>query len=269
MAADNTKLFTEERRSRILQILEREHRVAVPDLAGRLRVSEDTVRRDLRRLEANQLIKKTHGGALRHTAPPVGYAARLVQSAEIKEAIGRRAAEFVEEGDSVLIDGATTALSLANALTVSRATILTNSLEVAQIVMQHANLDLIVLGGRLDPLHHQLVGPATLEQLPRYRVDKLFLGMGALDRETGLTEPTEDDAAVKRTMIQVAQQVIGLADHSKLGRVAFAYVAPASVIDVLVTDELADCGEFEDLNWDIIRVPSSSVDSATPAEEES
>ncbi|MDR3718563.1 MAG: DeoR/GlpR family DNA-binding transcription regulator [Bryobacteraceae bacterium] len=268
MAAESAKLFTEERRSRILQILEREHRVAVPDLAARLRVSEDTVRRDLRRLEAHQLIKKTHGGALRHTAPPVGYATRLVQATEIKEAIGRRAAELVEEGDSVIIDGATTALSLASALTVSKATVLTNSLEVAQIIMQKANLDLIVLGGRLDPLHHQLVGPATLEQLPRYRVDKLFLGMGALDRETGLTEPTEDDAAVKRTMIQMAQQVIGLADHSKLGRVAFAYVAPASVIDVLVTDDLADCDEFEDLNWDIIRVPSEGVESECPSDEE-
>jgi DeoR family fructose operon transcriptional repressor len=99
-------------------------------------------------------------------------------------------------------------------------------------------------------------------------VDKLFLGMGALDRETGLTEPTEDDAAVKRTMIQVAQQVIGLADHSKLGRVAFAYVAPASVIDVLITDDLADCDEFEDLNWEIIRVPADAAELTSPPGEE-
>ncbi|HVX65500.1 MAG TPA: DeoR/GlpR family DNA-binding transcription regulator, partial [Bryobacteraceae bacterium] len=212
MTRENARLFTEERRSQILQILEREHRVAVTDLAGRFAVSEDTIRRDLRDLGNRHLIRKTHGGALRHTLPPVNYELRLAQASQVKQAISRRAAELVEEGDSIIIDGATTALTVARSLQVAKARVLTNSLEVAQIVSQKTNLELIVLGGRWDNLHHQLVGPATLEQLPRYRVDKLFLGMGALDRNNGLTEPTEDDAAVKRAMIDVAQQVIGLAD---------------------------------------------------------
>lgn len=191
---------------------------------------------------------------MRRIAPAVNYEARLVQDLNIKEAIGTRAAELVQEGDSIIIDGATTALSMARALKVSKAQVLTNSLEVAQILSGQTSLKLVVLGGRWDPLHHQLVGPATLEQISRYRVDKLFLGMGALDQTNGLTEPTEEDAAVKRAMIQVSQQVIGLADHSKFGRVAFAHVAPASIVDVLVTDELADCAPFQELGWEIIRV---------------
>jgi DeoR/GlpR family transcriptional regulator of sugar metabolism len=79
-----------------------------------------------------------------------------------------------------------------------------------------------------------------------------------IDRTSGLTEPTEEDAEVKRAMIQVAQEVIALADHSKFGRVAFAHVAPASAVDVLITDELADCAPFEDLNWEVQRVFTGS-----------
>jgi DeoR family fructose operon transcriptional repressor len=256
MATQSNKLFAEERRMRILQILEHEHRVAVTDLAGRFNVSEDTVRRDLRDLEARQLVRKAHGGALRHITPLVAYETRLAQASELKAALGQRATELVQEGDSLIIDGATTALWVARSLSVANAKILTNSLEVARIVAEGAKFELILLGGKWDPVHHQFVGPATAEQVSRYRVDKLFLGMGALDRKNGLTEPTEEDAAVKRAMIDVAQQVIGLADHTKIGRVAFNYVAPASVIDVLVTDELADCSGFDDLNWDVIRVPA-------------
>ncbi len=254
MDNDSARLFTEERRSHILQILEREHRASVPALASRFDVSLDTIRRDLRDLCARNLITKTHGGAMRRTAPAVTYESRLGQDLDVKEAIGRRAAELVEEGDAIMIDGATTALSMARALKVTRARVLTNSMEVAQVLSRRTTLELIVLGGRWDPLHHQLVGAATVEQIGRYRVDKLFLGMGAVDHANGLTEPTEEDAAVKREMIRVAQQVIGLADHSKFGRVAFAHVAPASAIDVLITDELADCNPFLEFNWEIIRV---------------
>jgi DeoR/GlpR family transcriptional regulator of sugar metabolism len=255
MIRDSGRLFTEERRARILQILEQEHRAAVTDLASRFDVSEDTIRRDLRELETRGKILKTHGGALRHTTPAVPYERRVVQASEIKEALGRRAAELVQDGDSMIIDGATTAVWVARALCGAHAKVLTNSWEVASVVSDFPHIKLTVLGGRWDPLHRQLVGQTTIEQINRYRVDKLFLGMGALDRKNGLTEPTEEDAAVKRAMIGVAQQVIGLADHSKLGTVSFACVGPASAVDVLVTDELADCTPFADLDWEVIRVP--------------
>jgi len=257
---DRTPIFREERHVRILQLLDQEHRVVVPDLAARLNVSEDTIRRDLRDLQAKNLVRKTHGGALRHTAPPVSFENRVGVELDLKTAIGTRAAELAQEGDSIFIDGATTALAVARALRVSSARILTNSLEVARIIAARPQLELIVLGGKWDPVHHQLVGAVTVEQVRRYRVDKFFVGIGALNRRDGLTEPTEEDAAVKRAMIESAQQVIGLADHSKLGRVCFACVAPASAIDVLVTDDLADCTAFSDLKWEIIRARGESAE---------
>jgi len=109
------------------------------------------------------------------------------------------------------------------------------------------------VGGKWDPLH-QFVGSSAVEQLSRYRVDKVFLGVPGLDPKLGLTGPSEEEAALKRTILQMAQRVVALADHSKIGQVMFAHVAPSCRVDVLVTDGLADLGGFEGLNWKVLRV---------------
>lgn len=253
MSTNKINLFREERQTQILELLKTDQRVEVGRLAKVFDVSEDTIRRDLRDLQNQGLIVKTHGGALNHVAAPKSFERRLEHASQSKISIGEAAAGLVEEGECLLIDSGTTALSVARSLRVTKAKVLTNSLEVANVISEYANIDLIVLGGWWDPLH-QLVGPATVEQLSKYRVDKVFLGMPGLDIKHGITVPSEEEAAVKRAMIQIGQQVIGLADHTKLGEVAFSYVAPASVIDILVTDELADLGSFGDLTWKIMRV---------------
>jgi DeoR/GlpR family transcriptional regulator of sugar metabolism len=207
-------------------------------------------------LDGQGLIVKTHGGALNHVRAPEPYEKRLERASRFKASIGKAAAAMVQEGECLLIDSGTTALSLARSLRVSKAKVLTNSLEVAKVISENPQLELIVLGGRWDPLH-QLVGSATVEQLSRYRLDKVFLAMPGLDVKHGITVPSEEEAVVKRAMIQIGQQVIGLADHTKLGAIAFAHVAPASVIDLLVTDELADLGPFSGLDWEVVRVKTA------------
>jgi DeoR/GlpR family transcriptional regulator of sugar metabolism len=253
MGTNKVSLFREEREIQILELLKSDQRVEVARLAQLFDVSEDTIRRDLRALENQGLLVKTHGGALDRVAAPKSFENRLEHASRYKSSIGKAAAGLVEEGECLLIDSGTTALSVARSLRVNKAKVLTNSLEVANVISACSQIDLIVLGGRWDPLH-QLVGPVTVEQLSRYRVDKVFLGMPGLDMKQGITVPSEEEAAVKRAMIQIAQQVIGLADHTKLGEVAFSYVAPASSIDILVTDELANLGPFGDLPWKIMRV---------------
>jgi len=250
-------LFREERQIHILEFLKTDQRVEVAALAKAFDVSEDTIRRDLRSLQSQGLIVKTHGGAMNRVAAPRSFENRLEHAANLKSLIGKAAADLVEEGECVLIDSGTTALNVARSLSVNRAKVLTNSLEVAKVISESGKCDLIVLGGRWDPLH-QLVGPATVEQLSRYRVDKVFLGMPGLDSKHGITVPSEEEAAVKRAMIEIGQQVIGLADHTKLGEVAFSYVAPASVIDILVTDDSADLGPFGSLNWEVRRIKAES-----------
>ena len=248
-------LFKEERRSKILEVLEKEQRVEVAALAERFGVSEDTVRRDLRDLGVQGLIRKTHGGALRRIASAPPYEARLVEVSDFKMAIGQHAASLVEEGDSIIIDSGTTTLCLARSLSVSGLRILTNSLEIARVFVERPEYELILLGGRYDAVHRELVGPATVDQITQYRVDKLFMGMTALDHQHGITDVSETDATVKRAMMRVSQQVVGLADHTKIGRVSFSWVAPASEIDILVTDEMADCAALDSVGWRLIQVP--------------
>lgn len=259
MGTNKVSLFREERKIQILELLKTEQRVEVARLAQLFDVSEDTIRRDLRDLQNQGLILKTHGGALNHVAAPKSFEKRLEHASQCKTSIGKAAASLVEEGECLLIDSGTTALSVARSLRVNSATVLTNSLEVANVISEYSKLNLIVLGGRWDPLH-QLVDPVTVEQLGRYRVDKVFLGMPGLDIKHGITVPSAEEAAVKRAMIQIGQQVIGLADHTKLGEVAFSYVAPASALDILVTDELADLGPFGSLPWKIVRVKCEDSD---------
>jgi len=255
MARGDVGLFREERIIQIISLLETDSRVEVGNLSNRFGVSEDTIRRDLRELENRGVALKTHGGALRRLAAPRSFENRLEYATHFKSIIGEAAAGLVEDGDCLLIDSGTTALSLASSLTAEHAKVLTNSLEVAKIISERSNLELIVLGGKWDPLH-QLVGPSTIEQLSKYRVDKLFLGMAGLDSQHGITAPSEEEASVKLAMLNIAKQVIGLADHTKLGEVSFAYVAPATIINVLVTDDKADLGSFAGLEWKVIRVKS-------------
>jgi DeoR/GlpR family transcriptional regulator of sugar metabolism len=254
-------LFKEERQARIVRILEEEQRVGVAVLSDRLLVSEETIRRDLKDLGGRGLIQKTHGGAIRFVSPPMPYESRLQHASQFKVAIGRAAAELVKEEESILIDSGTTALALASALRVTKARVVTNSLEVAKVIAERPEYDLTLVGGRWDPLH-QFVGSAAVEQLSRYRVDKAFLGIAGLDRELGLTGPSDEEAVVKRTMLKISQQVIALVDHTKFGRVMFAHVAPATAIDVLVTDELADIAAFDDFAWKVVRVRLRGDDPA-------
>ncbi len=224
-------------------------------------MSEETIRRDLKELQAQGLVRKTHGGALRRTPPPTPYESRVQHATKFKTAIGRAAASLVEDGESILIDSGTTALALAHSLGSARGRVVTNSLEVAKVISQLPQYELILIGGRWDPLH-QFVGAAAVEQLSRYRVDKVFLGIAALDAKMGLTAPSDEEAAVKCAMIQAAREVIGLADHTKVGEVAFAHVAPPSVFDVLVTDEVADLTGFRTTDWRVIRVHVTEDESA-------
>jgi DeoR/GlpR family transcriptional regulator of sugar metabolism len=253
MTNTDSPLFKEERQKRILKILEKEQRVGVVGLSGRLKVSEETIRRDLKELERQGLALKTHGGAIRRVAAPMTYETRLTHASQFKIAIGEAAAELVQEEESILIDSGTTALALANALRVNKLRVVTNSLDVAKVVSERPHYDMILVGGSWDPLH-QFVGREAVEQLSHYRVDKVFLGIPALDPRLGLTGPSEEEAAVKRAMLQVSQQIIGLADHTKFGQVMFAHVASASALDILVTDELADLDGFSDISWKVLRV---------------
>ena len=227
----------------ILELLEAQGAVKVADLCERLGVSEMTIRRDLAELEREGVLRRTHGGAIsargRSYEPP--FLTRATSNQEQKARIGRLAASLVEEGDSVALDIGTTTLEIARALHEKRnLTVLTNSLHIANILASHPTIRLIVIGGILRPVELSMVGGLAEQSYREFFVDKLFLGVGGLSVEAGLTEYSLEDALVKRAMIKNAKERFVVADASKLNRVAFVHVAALSDVHALITDASAD-----------------------------
>lgn len=239
-----------DRLAAVLDALKAEGRVEVAQLAPRFGVSEMTVRRDLEDLERRDLCRRVHGGAIPGTSrsyePPFGL--REQRDAAAKDAIGAAVVELLGVGETVFLDVGTTTLAVARALQGrNNLTVLTPSLPVANLLADEAGLRVICLGGVARPGERSLVGSLTLQAVRQFYVDVLVLGIGGLDAEAGLTEFNLDDAAVKRAALERSRRLIVAADETKLGAVAFAAVAPADRVDVLVTNAARDHAQVRPL----------------------
>lgn len=231
--------FKEERWQAILALLSEEGRIRVGRLAERLGVSEATVRRDLVAMQARGMLQRTHGGAmlLPPTALEVSFAESQTRALAEKRAIGRRAAELVQEGDAIIIESGSTTLEFARYLgEITRLKVLTNSLAIARELAMREEVEVMLLGGTLRRQSASLVGPWVAEILQGVRVDKAFLGVNGISAGFGLSAPNPYTAESRRSMIQAARQRVALADHTKLGVESLYRVAPLSALDILVTD---------------------------------
>lgn len=231
--------FKEERWREILGMLAEHGRIRVGMLAGRLNVSEATVRRDLEAMQAQGLLQRTHGGAMlpRPTAFEISFDESQGRALTEKRAIGLRAARLVGEGDSIIIESGSTTLELARCLgEFHRLTVLTNSLAICKELSTHDGIEVMVLGGTLRRQSASLVGPWVSDLLRNVRVDKAFLGANGISAEFGISAPNVFTAETRKAMIAAARSCIALADHSKLGIESLYRVAPVNALDVLVTD---------------------------------
>jgi len=232
-----------ERRRKILEITQESGSTSVADLCALFDVSEMTVRRDLRDLDREGLLRRVHGGAVsnlgRSYEPP--YAVRRTRNDEKKRAIGRQAAELVLDGDSIALDVGTTTLEIAHALQGRRnLTIITASLPIANEIVSNlslkADVRLILTGGIVRSGELSMIGHIAARTYADFHVDKAFIGVGGMSLEDGLTEYNLEDALVKKPLLQNAHQRIVVTDSSKLGRTTFTSVAPLSRVNTLVTD---------------------------------
>ena len=236
-------MLAEERRQHILMLLDQKGAITVAELCERFGVSEMTVRRDLAALERRGLLRRVHGGAVsargRSYEPP--FLVRSGQRVAEKQRIAEAAVRLIHDGDSIALDVGTTTLEIAKRLEgVRNLTIVTPSLHIANVLANVPQNRLILTGGILRPGELSLVGHLAERVFQDLYVDKLFLGIGGLDLEAGLTEYNLEDAQVKRAMLRSAKECIVVTDSSKLGRVAFAAVAPIAAMDTLITDTEAD-----------------------------
>lgn len=232
-------LSSEQRKAHILERISCEDLITVAELAERLGVSEMTIRRDFSDLEKEGHLKRVHGGAVssfgRGYEP--SFTLRQSQAASAKRRIAEAAAAMVEEGDSLAIDVGSTALEIARQLSTRRGlTVITPSIRVINMLIRNKDIRLIVAGGVLRQGEESLVGELAQQAFKGLFVDKLFLAVGGLDAQSGLTEYNWEDAMVKKAMISSAKRVILALDASKFGRIAFAKVAELADIHVVITN---------------------------------
>lgn len=235
-----------ERRSDILAIVRKKGEITIDEISARFNVSEMTARRDLHELDREGLLRRVHGGAVnafgRSYEPP--YQSRSQINLEAKQAIGRKAAELINDGDSIALDIGTTTLEIARALKNRRnLTVVTASLPIAyELASDHSlgkELRLILTGGIVRAGELSMIGHISEQTYSEIHVDKAFIGIGGISLQDGLTEYNLEDSLVKRSLIKTARHIIVVADASKIGRTTFTSVSPLSAIDTIVTDPAA------------------------------
>lgn len=231
-------MYQEERLLSIMEFLKKHNRISVEQICSLFDVSRDTARRDLVRLEEEKSIVRTRGGAILPTIHDEikNYSNRLNFVSNEKKIIGKLAASLIYPGDRVILDASTTVQACAEQLENQDCTIITNSINLAEVLSFKPKVNIQLLGGTLEKEHRFLYGSSVVDKLSEYHVDKAFIGVVGIS-EHGLTIAHEEDGIVKRKMIQQAKQVIALADHTKLGTTDYFRFADLQDIDLLITDK--------------------------------
>lgn len=231
---------TEDRRRKIIELLEQRGSVLVEDLASEFQVSQVTIRKDLTELEGRGLLHRTHGGATfahKSLFNPSFREKINLQQAE-KQAIATAALEYIEEGDSLVLDAGTTSLTLARLLKhrFRSLYIITNSVPIA-LELSETRWEVLLTGGQVRHHSMALIGPATVRTLEVYHADKAFMCATGVSIQKGYSTPNPYEAQTKGAMIHSVDTVYALVDSSKLGRATLASFAALEEIDLLITDE--------------------------------
>jgi DeoR/GlpR family transcriptional regulator of sugar metabolism len=239
-------LTADERRTHILDALERNQMVKISDLSERFGVSEVSIRRDLEKLEQFGLLKRVHGGAVAN--PSAGqdqaHSTKMQHNIEAKQRIGRAAADLICAGDRIIFDSGTTVVHVArnipgDLLTSGNLTAITASLPIVRELRHWKGVHLILLGGIYLEDYEIVVGPQTIDNLKGLHADKMFLGTDGLTFSHGITTANILEAEVDKVMVDAAREIIVVADSSKIGVVGLTIISPLIRVDKLITDSQA------------------------------
>ena len=240
---------TINRRVKILEVLNSEGQVTVSELSKKFNVSEVTIRNDLSHLEGKDLLIKTRGGGLK--TQRVGIDQHLNDKAKInskeKQAIGNKAAELINDNDTIIIDSGTTTIEIVkNVGRIKNLTVITNALNIASQLIPD-EIKVILLGGILRTSSLSLIGPIGENSIKNFYCDKCFLGVDGIDSQSGIYTPNLEEAHLNRLMIEASKEVIIVTDSSKFKRKSFAHIAPITKVNLVVTDSKIPEDEFKNL----------------------
>ncbi|MBN1416644.1 MAG: DeoR/GlpR transcriptional regulator [Bacteroidales bacterium] len=232
-------MLPNQRREKILEMIKEDGHAKVLQLSKIFKVTEVTIRQDLEKLEADGFVEREHGGA---HLKNVGIHAKniLLQNQENlaeKAVIAQKAIEFVNNGDTIILDSGSTTTEIAKLISgFKNLTVITNSLNIALILGADPEVNLVVTGGEFKAPTLSLTGQKAADFFDNLHVDKLFLATAGITLKSGLTYPSISDICVKRAMIESANAVYLVADSTKIGKSSFASLGALSLIDYLITD---------------------------------
>jgi DeoR/GlpR family transcriptional regulator of sugar metabolism len=230
-------VLVEERRQRVLDLVRQRGFVALTDLAKAIQASESTLRRDVEYWHREGSLKKTHGGAVYLGNGP-GLPAleeRAASQPEEKRQVAQVAAARIHDGDSVLLDGGTTTLEVARLLVGRAVQVVTNSLPIASLFTSRHEADLVLLGGYVYPRTGVALGPWTVRMMEDIHVQQAILSVGGIT-DKGLFNSNLLLVETERQMMRCADEVVVVADHTKIGRPALAFLCDLAMIDTLIVD---------------------------------
>jgi len=227
-----------ERYEKIVQLVNERGSIRVSELSELCEVTEETIRRDLDRLEQAGRLKRSHGGAVsvKDAQLEVPYSEREVTRSQEKRRIAEQAIKLIEPNDRILLDASTSAWYMAKIMPDLPITVLTNSVKVVTELSAKERIEVISLGGRLSQRSLSFVGPIAEKSLEAFHVNKLFFSSKGIHLDRGISESGELQARLKQQMIGAADQAILLADSSKFGVQAFTHVADLSAIHTVISD---------------------------------
>lgn len=230
-------MVKEERLQVIIDTLEKDNKVRLDQLSSLLNVSEDTVRRDIKELDTQGLLRAVRGGAIAHSPIPQHYRDREKYNQPHKVTVANKALQFLKDGQVVFFDGGTSVVALAAVLPKElKITVITNSFPVVNVLEDHPNAEVIFAGGRLHKTAFTTMGQETVDTFRNVRADICILGICSLHHTMGITSTIYEDAQINKIMIDRAERTIALSTLEKTSTVESFYVCPVTDADVIITE---------------------------------
>ena len=233
-------MLANQRREKILELLKEDGSAKVVDLARLFKVTEVTIRQDLDKLDKEGLVVKEHGGAfLKNVEDQVrNFALANQENLDKKELIAAKCLEFIDDGDTIILDSGSTTTEIAKQLAGNNRvlTVITNALNIALMLGVETGIEVIMTGGEFKPPTLSLTGQKAADFFKGLNAQKLFLATAGLSLKAGLTYPSISDLVVKKAMIESAETTYLVADSTKIGKSAFASLGALSLIDYIITD---------------------------------
>jgi len=231
-------MLKEERFQCILEALSKDHKVTLKTLSKQLNVSDYTIRRDLKELTEQGLLKAVRGGAIPHSPTPHHYADRLNYQSDVKKVIAQKALTLLQPGQVVVFDGGTTAMTIASMLPPElQITVVTNSFPIVNALESHPNIDVLFAGGRLHKTAFTSIGHDATRFFRNVRADIYFMGICSIHPSIGVTTIHYEESEVKKAIVDASKHVVALTPHQRINTAEAFFICPATSVNTIITDD--------------------------------